>query len=255
MTDTGSILDRLVGGFAPDQDRGLEQTLRRVRRRDRNRKGVSAVVALGVFVGTAAVLALGLSGSSLLAGPVAQGEGEFPACWTFGAEGSEACRGDIREVGSGTEAGEQWSLRVAPASATPGFEGEDESALLCWDWEYGLSSSIDCLAGVGTSVDSENRGGIIVDHSDGGPDAAPQSAYMGPTPAETTSVTLSYGDGDVASVREATLFGPFEQDLGTDAKLFLGFAPPSIETTIVTVTAYDAEGKVLWEQEVPWFTD
>lgn len=255
MNEMRGILERAVGSFSPDQDEGLEATLRRVRDRERHRRRLGGLLALAVFVAATAILALGLTGPSLLAGPGVQEGGELPRCWTFGAGGLQACRGDILDVAAGTQGGERWSLRVVSAVATPGLEGQPESALLCWEWAYGGTSSTDCLSGVPSRVDAQNRGGIIVDHSTRGDGAVPKSAYMGLTPAGTARITLSEGNGNATTVRDATLFGPFEQDLGTDAKLFLGFMPHSSESTITTVTAYDVGDNVLWVQEVPWFTD
>lgn len=255
MNEMRSLLERVVGSFSPDQDQGLEDTLRRVRDRERHRRRLGELVALAVFLAATGVLAVGLTGRSLLAGPSVQEGGELPSCWTFGAKGFEACRGEIVDVARGTHGGEHWSLRVASAVATPGLEGQDDTALLCWEWAYGETSSTDCLAGVPSRVDEQGRGGIIVDHPRTSDDAGRQSAYMGLTPAGTERITLTQGSGDAATVRDASLFGPFEHDLGTDAKLFLGFMPPSSETTITTVTAYDAASNVVWVEEVPWFTD
>lgn len=84
MNEMRGVLQRAVGAFSPDQDHALEETLRRVRYRERHRRRLGGLVALAVFVAATGVLALGLTGPSLLAGPDVQKQGELPSCWKIG---------------------------------------------------------------------------------------------------------------------------------------------------------------------------
>ena len=62
MSEIGRMLEGSVLGFAPDEEAGLEATLRLVARRDRHRRFAVALVALALFAGTAVgfVMALGI---------------------------------------------------------------------------------------------------------------------------------------------------------------------------------------------------
>jgi hypothetical protein len=287
MSDFDEFLRRVVVGFDPTAEEGLEATRRRVERRQRRRRFAAGGVTVGMF---GAILA----GAVWLGGPpgrptvgptpslsLSPRAGEPTTCSPGFRNTGEVCitrTSDVVQVASGVTGGQPWSVQ----GFTVVYQGPDprvglearkgthsELAMLCMRIEAGGPDASFCQRALGGGIwGIEGIDDLVADPTLApvrGLDAAAQNPLQGLEDGTGGFLSLPLRDGhshlSVTWTPEATARAEVTVDDGAPIETPLEGPFPELATKVkwivaavpggaktLTSTAYDAQGTVLWEE-------